>query len=171
MSLVILGLYVHIFTVTPSAIPVDITFPEENIKDVSFVVQWNTLHQSADRYVIVVWTDGIPIQSVIVDQTSCTVTGLTPNTTYTVNIAAINSCTGPLSTDATVTTRMPFSKDANTITDFPTITTFLNINPTTTTTATTTTTTTTTMTALNSTIKVTTPTDATSKFSSMYPVR
>ena len=136
----------------------NITFPEENIKDVSFVVQWNTLIQSSDRYVIVVWADGIPIQTVTVNEPSYTVTGLTPNTTYTVKVATVNSCTGPLSLYATVTTRMPFSKDANTTTNYPTITTVLNIDPTITTTTTTT---------LNSTIKATTPTDATSKFSSM----
>ena len=151
-------MYIY-FTVAPSASPVNIAFPEENVKDASFVVQWNTLHQSADRYVIVVWTDGIPIQTVTVDQTSYIVTGLTPNTTYTVNIATIISCTGPLSTDATVTTRVPFSKDVNTTTNYPTITTFLNINPTTTT-----------MTTLDSTIKATTPTDATSKFNAILHI-
>ena len=96
-----------------SVTPINITFPNENITDVSFFVQWNVQNHSTDRYVVV-WTDGTTIQSVIVHETSYTVTGLTPNTNYTVNVAAVNDCTGPLSADAMVMTSIPFSKDVNT---------------------------------------------------------
>ena len=120
------------FTVTPPAI----AFPKENITDISFVVQWDTVNQSADRYILM-WTDGTtPIQSVTVDGTSYTVTGLTPNTTYTVSVTVVNNCTGSLSTNAMVMTRMPFSMDANTTCAITTITVtasvFLSPNTTTT---------------------------------------
>ena len=145
-----------------SVTPINITFPNENITDVSFFVQWNVQNHSTDRYVVV-WTDGATIQSVIVHETSYTVTGLTPNTNYTVNVAAVNDCTGPLSADAMVMTSIPFSKDVNT-----TIT-----NVTTTAASTTTTVATTTIitpnsstmnnSVIRSTVAATTCTDTTSK--------
>ena len=62
------------------------------------------VNQSVDRY-IVNWTDGTnPIQTVIVNETSYNVTGLSPNTTYTVTVAAVNKCgIGTFSTDKGVT--------------------------------------------------------------------
>ena len=102
----------------------NITFPKENITDVSLFVKWDVLNRSADRFIVVVWINRTtPIQSVTVDGTSYIVTGLTPNTTYIVNIAAVNNCTGPLSTNATVMTGVSFSMDTNT-------TATVNINPT-----------------------------------------
>ena len=87
-------LYVAIF-IAPHTSPMNIRFPIENITDVSFVVQWDAvIDQSVDRY-IVNWTDRTnPIQTVTVNETyiSYNVTGLTPNTIYAVNIAAINKC-------------------------------------------------------------------------------
>ena len=146
-----------------SVTPINITFPNENITDVSFFVQWNVQNQSAGRY-LVVWTDGTTIQSVIVHETLYTVTGLTPNTNYTVNVATVNNCTGPLSADAMVMTSMPFSKDANTTTTNVTI---IAASTTTTTVATTTIITPNSSTMNNSIItsivEATTSTDATSK--------
>ena len=109
------------FTVTPPAI----AFPKENITDISFVVQWDTLNQSANRYILM-WTDGTtPIQSVTVHGTSYTVTGLTPNTTYNVTVTVVNSCTGSLSTNAIVMTRM-----SNATTTATNTTVIPNVNPT-----------------------------------------
>jgi len=47
----------------------------------------------------VTWSDGInPIQTATVNCTSYTVIGLTPNTAYTVSVAAVKKCgTGPFS--------------------------------------------------------------------------
>ena len=93
------------FTV-PYSTPINIRFPVANITDISFVVQWDTVtNQSVDRY-IVNWTDGTnPIQTVTVNETSYNVTGLSPNTLYSIRIAAVNKCgTGPFSADKTVTT-------------------------------------------------------------------
>ena len=153
------------FSVGLSVTPINITFPNENIKDVSFFVQWNVQNQFAGRY-LVVWTDGTTIQSVIVHETSYTVTRLTPNTNYTVNVAAVNDCTGPLSADAMVMTSMPFSKDVNT--------TITNVTTTSTAASTTTTVATTTIitpnsstmnnSVIRSTVAATTSTDTTSKF-------
>ena len=72
----------------------NIRFPADKITNVSFVVQWDAIiNERVDRY-IVNWTDGTnPIQSVIiVHKVSLTVTGLTPNTTYAVTVAAVNKC-------------------------------------------------------------------------------
>ena len=124
--------------------PMYIRFPVEYITDVSFIVQWDAVtNQSDDRY-IVKWTDGTnPIQIVTVNETSYNVTGLTPNTTYTVIVAAVNNCgTGTFSTNESVTTNISFSIDiASTATVFfsikPTAITITTITSTTTTTATT----------------------------------
>ena len=92
--------------------PVKIEFPTDKITDVSFVVQWDAvINQSVDRY-IVNWSDGTnPVESVVIHNTSYTVTGLTPNTTYTVTVAAVNMCgTGLASTgNNSVTTNVLFS--------------------------------------------------------------
>ena len=92
--------------------PVKIEFSTDKITDVSFVVQWDAvINQSVDGY-MVNWTDGINhMQSVIVKETSYTVTGLAPNTTYTVTVAAVNMCgTGLASTgNNSVTTNILFS--------------------------------------------------------------
>ena len=88
--------------------PTNIRFPVEHITDVSFVVQWDAvISQSVISYVLT-WTDGTnPIQTVTVNETSYNVTGLTPNTTYTIIVAATNrNCTGPYSTNHIVTLSM-----------------------------------------------------------------
>ena len=92
----------------------NIRFPPQSITDVSFVVQWDAvINQSVDRYVVYWIDDSKPIQSVIVNETSCTVTGLTPNTTYTVTVAAANvfNCTGVASDGEEVTTIISISMD------------------------------------------------------------
>ena len=116
------------FTAILPTLPAKIKFPVEYTTDVSFVVQWDAVNnQSVDRY-IVNWTDGTnPIQTVTVNKTSYNVTELSPNTTYTVTVAAVNkyNCTGP-STNKRVTTNASLSV-------------VISIDPTTATTVTTTT--------------------------------
>ena len=92
----------------------NISFPPWSITDVSFVVQWDAvINQSVDRYIVsVYWTDrNNPIQSVTIDETSCTVTGLTANTTYTVVVAAVDesNCTGVASVRKEVNTTISIS--------------------------------------------------------------
>ena len=91
--------------------PVNIRFPAQNITDVSFVVQWDAvINQSVNRYIVsVYWTnDWHPIKTVTADETSYTVTGLTPNTTYIVTVAAVNEsdCAGVASVGEEVTTEV-----------------------------------------------------------------
>ena len=105
-----------------STAPMNIRIPLRNIRDVSFVVQWDAvINQSVDRYIVsVYWTDRHnPIQSVTVDQTSYTVTGLTPNTTYTVAVASVNEsdCTGVASARKEVTTDVSVSVDVTSTVD------------------------------------------------------
>ena len=94
----------------------NISFPPWSITDVSFVVQWDAvINQSVDRYIVsVYWTDrNNPIQSVTIDETSYTVTGLTPNTTYTVTVASVDesNCTGVASVRKEVNTTISISMD------------------------------------------------------------
>ena len=106
-----LRIYVLCFTALLPTTPINIRLPVENITDVLFIVQWDkVINQSVSGYKVI-WTDeSNSTQTVTVNETSYTVTGLTPNTTYTVNVAAINKCgTGPLSTDKRVTTNVSFS--------------------------------------------------------------
>ena len=106
-----------------STAPVNIRFPPQSITDVSFVVQWDAvINQSVDRYMVsVYWTDDDrnPIQSVTVHETSYTVTGLTPNTTYTVTVASVgeSDCTGIASARKEVTTVVSVSMDTASTTD------------------------------------------------------
>ena len=101
----------YYFTVLSPAAPVNIRFPPQSITDVSFVVQWDTvINQSVDRYIVsVYWTDdGNPVQTVTVDETSYTVTGLTPNTTYTVTVTSVDErdCIGIASAGEETTTNI-----------------------------------------------------------------
>ena len=101
-------------------VPVNIRFPPQSITDVSFVVQWDAvIEQSVDGYIVsVYWTDNrYHIQSVIVNETSYTVTELTPNTTYTVTVSSVNEsgCTGLASAGEEVTTIVSVSIDTTTI--------------------------------------------------------
>ena len=93
--------------------PMNIRFPADKITNVSFVVLWDAIiNQSVDRF-IVNWSDGTnPIQSVIVHKISYTVTGLTPNTTYTITVAAVNMCGTGTAGNNSVTTNASFSVDA-----------------------------------------------------------
>ena len=102
----------------------DIRFPTESITDTSFVVQWDAVTNHSVYGYIVNWTDGAnPIQTVTVNETSYKVTGLTPNTTYTVNVAAVNKCgTGVSSVGERVTTSPSFSVNTVSTTVFPAVT-------------------------------------------------
>ena len=144
-----LHVYSHTFTccmwpifIAPHTSPMNIGFPIEYISDVSFVVQWDPVNnQSVDRYIITVnWTDGTnPIQTATVNETSYNVTGLSPNTTYAVNVAVVNECgIGVPCADGRVTTSA--SPSMNSVsTTYTSV--FLRLIPTATTTTTTTTTT------------------------------
>ena len=103
----------------------NIRFPTESITDTSFVVQWDAVTNDSAHGYIVNWTDGAnPIQTVTVIETSYIVTGLTPNTTYTVNVAAVNKCgTGVSSVDDRVTTSASFSVNTVSTTSIATTTT------------------------------------------------
>ena len=85
-------MYVNCSTGKPTT-PTNVTFPTENTTDISFVVQWGAVtDQFVDSYVVV-WFD--KISSTVqddVNETSCTIVGLTPNTTYTVVVFAHNKC-------------------------------------------------------------------------------
>ena len=139
-----MNVHMWLHFIVPYASPVNIRFPIEYITDISFVVQWDAvIDQSVDRY-IVNWTDGTnPIQTVTINETSYNVTGLSPNTIYTVTVAAVNKCgVGTFSTNELVTTNISFSVDtASTATVFfstkPTAAIITTITITTTTTATT----------------------------------
>ena len=105
--------------------PVNIRFPAQNITDVSFAVQWDAvINQSVNRYIVsVYWTsDWNPIKTVTADETSYTVTGLTPNTTYIVTVAAVSEsgCTGVASDGEEVTTTVSVSMDTISTIDAPT---------------------------------------------------
>ena len=123
-----------------STAPVNIRFPPRRIRDVSFVVQWDAvINQSVDRYIVSVYRaddDRNPIQSVTVNETSYTVTGLTPNTTYTVTIASVDEpdCAGVASAHKKVNTAVSFSLDTASTVDVsrspcidPTITTYKSV--------------------------------------------
>ena len=111
--------------------PVNIRFPPQSITNVSFVVWWDAVIQSVDRYIVSVhWThDRYCTQSFTVHGTSYTVTGLTPNTTYTVTVTAVDepNCNGLASVGKEVTTTVSVSMDTISTIDTPTSP---SINPT-----------------------------------------
>ena len=74
--------------------PMNIRFPASDITSTSFVVQWDVVDDT-DLY-SVTWRTGRLNSSreTATSQTSRTVTGLTPNTTYAVTIAAFNTVCG-----------------------------------------------------------------------------
>ena len=78
--------------------------------NVSITVQWDAIsNQHVDRY-IVNWTDGTnPMQSDVVHKTSYTVTGLNPNTTYTITVAAVNRCGTGAALELKITTNLSIS--------------------------------------------------------------
>ena len=112
----------------------NIRFPPQNVTDLSFVVQWDaSINQSVDRYTVSVYRtddddDRNLIQIVTVNETSCTITGLTPNTTYTVNVASVDEsdCTGVPSTGKKVNTTLLISMD--TTSTFPSTTPSASLN-------------------------------------------
>ena len=98
--------------------PENIRFPPQSITNISFVVQWDAvINQSVDKYIVLVyWTDKRnPIQRVTAEETSYTITGLTPNTTYTVTVTSVDvpNCNGLPSASEEVTTKISISIDTN----------------------------------------------------------
>jgi len=74
-----------------------------NITSTSFVVQWNEVDDTNQYYIN--WSSaGDSSRGVTTSQTSHTMTGLIPNTTYYVTIISVNSCR--FVTDLSVTTLM-----------------------------------------------------------------
>ena len=131
----------------------NVIVPKENITNVSFVVQWDAVDQSDVKYVVN-WLDidNPSLQTATVTETSHTVTGLTPNTSYLVTVAVINErCKGysPHSVGIFIKTKILFSINTNSTTS--------SANPTTTiTTTTATTNTATTITIMTNTTTMTT---------------
>ena len=97
-------------------VPMNIRFPSQNITDVSFVVQWDAVvNQSVNRYIVSVhWTDdSYHIRTPTIYETTYTVTELTPNTTYTVSVTAVDesNCNGLASVGIEVITTVSVSMD------------------------------------------------------------
>ena len=69
----------------------------KKVESSSMFVQWNVVDSYFDTSYTVTWTSGFPIHSVtLIEQSSCTITGLTPDTIYTITVTAANECgTGP----------------------------------------------------------------------------
>ena len=86
----------------------------KNVTNALIVVQWDAVNDFLPTTYIVTWTDDRDLYGVtaVVEQTSCTITGLTLDTVYTITVTAANRCgSGPefstsvsLSTDTTSTT-------------------------------------------------------------------
>ena len=107
-------MYINCSTGKPIA-PMSVKFPTENTTDISFVVQWDAvIDQFVDSY-LVLWNDKIStVQNAHVNETSCTVAGLTPNTTYVVVVFAHNKCgDGNASFPKEITTNLSFSMDTS----------------------------------------------------------
>jgi len=86
-----------VHTTGPPGIPMNIRY-----NHTSFVVQWDEV-DDADQYSVNWRGDGSQAREATTSQTSHTITGLTPNTTYYVTVIAINGC-GQSDTGSTVTT-------------------------------------------------------------------
>ena len=107
-------MYINCSTGKPIA-PMSVKFPTENTTDISFVVQWDAvIDQFVDSY-LVLWNDKIStVQNAYVNETSCTVAGLTPNTTYVVVVFAHNKCgDGNSSFPIEITTNLSLSMDTS----------------------------------------------------------
>ena len=103
-----------------STAPVNIRFPPQNITDVSFVVQWDAVsNQSIDGYIVSIHqtSNSKHIQTVTVDEISYNVTGLTPDTTYTVTVTVVDEsdCNGLVSAGEEVTTTALVLMDTTTV--------------------------------------------------------
>ena len=104
------SVYIHIYTyplIGPPALTVNVT---KNTESSSIVVQWDEVDDSLTTTYTVTWTserDLNDIQSyTLIEQSSYTITGLTLDTVYTINVVASNRCgTGPeYSTTISLTT-------------------------------------------------------------------
>ena len=98
-----------LFTDVPNAAPMNVRVPEAEITGESFVVQWDAVVDYFNVTYTVRWygEDGSN-GTATVNGLSYTVTGLTANTSYSVTVAAINTCcgTGPYSNVIMVMTNM-----------------------------------------------------------------
>ena len=89
----------------------NIRFPPENTTNVSLIVQWDAvIDQFVDSY-LVVWNNKLDtVHEARVNNTSYTITGLDPNTTYLVSVFAHNKCgDGTASIPENVTTNYSFT--------------------------------------------------------------
>ena len=99
--------------------PMNVAVPKQNVTDVSFVVQWDAVVDQSDVRYEVIWIVNDNLLrgfTTTVTETSYTVTGLTPNTTYSVTVAVINKkCKGfsPHSTAIIIKTKILFSFNIN----------------------------------------------------------
>ena len=65
----------------------------KKIENSSIVVQWDVVDSYFATNYTVTWTSGFPIHSVtLIEQSSYTITGLTPDTIYTITVTAANKC-------------------------------------------------------------------------------
>ena len=93
------------YTDKPDA-PENVRIPSEDIKDDSFIVQWDAVTDVFPITYTVRWY-GVDIDNTATTtKLRYTVTGLTSNTSYSVTVVAINACcgTGPVSVVVMVTT-------------------------------------------------------------------
>ena len=68
----------------------------KNITNSSIVVQWDAVDDFLPTIYTVTWTDDRDLHEVVTveEQTSCTITGLTLDTVYTIRVTAANRCGG-----------------------------------------------------------------------------
>ena len=72
----------------------NVTIPPKDIKNDSFVVQWDAVTDIFSVSYTVRWYGEDIDSSNITNKLSYTVTGLTSNTSYNVTVFAINTCCG-----------------------------------------------------------------------------
>ena len=139
----------HTSILDPTALTVNVT---KSVASSSIVVQWDAVDDSLITTYVVTWTkNGVNLQTAtLTERTSYTITGLTLDTVYTITVTARNDCDrGP-----EFTTSVLFSAN--------TVSTILNISPTTITTISATTTAISVTTTATSTASITNTTTITS---------
>jgi len=77
-----------LYFVGPPDTPMNITVID--ITSTSFVIQWKEVDDANQYYIN--WSSAGDGSREVTSQTSCTITGLIPNTTYYVTITSVNSC-------------------------------------------------------------------------------
>ena len=86
----------------PSA-PMFSKFLVGNITSASFVVQWDEV-DDADYYIVNWRDDGGSVRKSTTSQTSITITQLSPDTTYSVTVTAVNICGSGTASDILIVT-------------------------------------------------------------------